>query len=79
MKNLPRSRLIMGLRSGIKVRASRLDEKSLNYGQLNAALVGAVKSLEMAVENEGGRQRQDGLRVANGEGGPKLPGKAFGR
>ena len=67
----------MGLRSGIKVRASRLDEKSLNYGQLNAALVGAVKRLEIA--EEGGRQRQDGLRVANGEGGPKLPGKAFGR
>lgn len=49
------------------MRASRLDEKSLNYGQLNAALVGAVKSLEIA--EEGGRQRQDGLRVANGEGG----------
>ena len=42
-----------------------MDEKSLNYGQLNAALVGAVKSLEIA--EEGGRQRQDGLRVANGD------------
>ena len=40
----------MGLRSGIEVRASRLDEKSLNYGQLNAALVGAVK----IVKEQGG-------------------------
>ena len=45
----------MGLRSGIKVRASRLDEKSLNYGQLNAALVGAVKSLKS--QDSGARWR----------------------
>ena len=63
------------------MRASRLDEKSLNYGQLNAALVGAVKSLKS--QDSGGGWETKARWIARGEWGkggrPKWPGKALGR
>ena len=56
----------------------RTDEKSLNYGQLNAALVGAVKSLE-SQDRVGDKGKMDcAWRMEREEGDQNGPEKRWG-